>query len=168
MAELGPGEEERGLWRRWRAFSKAEAPAPDALTLAAYAESRLDEAAAELVENWLAAYPEALADIAAARALSREHPYRADDAIIARASALVASNSGTVVPFRRTASGWHNALAWSSVAASLIATSLVGFALGSDAYQNLSRNQTTDVVSADALDGPPATPDLYFSDESGT
>lgn len=167
MAERGPGEEERGLWQRWRTLSKAEPPAPNALALAAYAEFRLDEAAAELVENWLAAHPEALADIAAARALMRERPDRADDKMIARASALVASSSGTVVPFRRSAPGWRNALAWSSVAASLIATSLVGFALGSDAYQNLSRNQATDAVSVDALDAP-STPDFYFSDESGT
>lgn len=168
MAEVEPGEQERGLWQIWRALGKAEPPMPDALALAAYAESRLDEAAAEAVENWLAAHPEASADIAAARALTLARSDRASDAMIARASALVANGAADVVPFRRHSTpAWRNALAWSSVAASLIATSLVGFALGTDAYQNLSRSQAVDTASADALDAP-ATPDFYFSDESGT
>src|SRR5262245_37232578 len=126
MTDLGAGEE-RGLWQRWRALGIAETPTPDALALAAYAEARLDESEAELVENWLAAHPEALAEIAAVRALAHDHDAVADEATIARACALVSSGGGNVVPFRRVMPAWRNALAWSSVAASLIAMSLVGF-----------------------------------------
>ena len=53
MANLGAGDEDRELWRRWRALGEV-APAPDAMTLAAYAEQRLGESEAASVEDWLA------------------------------------------------------------------------------------------------------------------
>ena len=49
MANLGAGDEDRELWRRWRALGEI-APAPDAMTLAAYAEQRLGESEAASVE----------------------------------------------------------------------------------------------------------------------
>lgn len=170
MAGLGDAED-RALWRQWRARGGAETLPPDALTLAAYAEGRLDEAEAETVELWLAAHPDALADIAAVRAAAHPAADIVDHRIIAKACALVAGGgsiaTGKVVPLRRVAPQWRNALAWSSVAASLVAASLVGFAMGSDAYQSLSRAQAGDSVSTDSLDAP-ATPDFYFSDDSST
>lgn len=170
MVGLGDGEE-RALWRRWSMRGSAEAPAPDALDLAAYAEGRLSETAAAPIEHWLAAHPETLsailADIAAARGAMADTISIADAAIIATASALVTGARDNVVPLRRAVPAWRNALAWSSVAASLVAASLVGFAMGSDAYQNLSRTQTVETASGDTLD-PVATLDSAFSDDSGT
>jgi len=166
MAGLGDGDE-RALWRRWSIRSRVDAPAPDALALAAYAEGRLSETEAAPIEHWLAAHPEALseilADIAAARGAVLE---ATDAAFIAKASALVTGAQGNVVPLRRAAPAWRNALAWSSVAASLLATSLVGFAMGSDAYQHLARAQTAEAAS-DTLDAA-ATLDSVFNDDSGT
>ena len=81
----GPGDEtgEAALWARWRALAAASgagrAPEPDALLLAAYAEGRLDEAAAAAVEDWLAEEPERLADVAAARAAADAPPAVAPD-----------------------------------------------------------------------------------------
>jgi hypothetical protein len=170
MAGLGDSDE-RALWRRWSMRGSAEAPAPDALELAAYAEGRLSETEAAPIELWLAAHPanlsEILADIAAARGAVADALPLADAAIIARTSALVTGTRDNVVPLRRAAPAWRNALAWSSVAASLVAASLVGFAMGSDAYQNLSRSQTVEAASGDALDSAVAL-DSAFSDDSGT
>ena len=170
MAGLGDGDE-RALWRRWSMRGSAATPAPDALELAAYAEGRLSESAAERIEHWLAAHPaglgEILSDIAAARSATPDAMPIADAAIIAKASALVSGTRDNVVPLRRAAPAWRNALAWSSVAASLLAASLVGFAMGSDAYQNLARTQTVEAASGDTLD-PIATLDSAFSDDSGT
>jgi|SRR5579862_9295389 len=167
----GMGDEERALWRRWSVRGSIAAPAPDGLELAAYAEGRLSEVEAERIELWLAAHPETLsavlADIAAARGATLAAASAADAALIARASALVTGASGNVVPLRRAAPAWRNALAWSSIAASLIVASLGGFAMGSDAYQRLAPTQATESASADALDSI-ATLDSAFGDDSGT
>ena len=64
MANLGAGDEDRELWRRWRALGEV-APAPDAMTLAAYAEQRLGESEAASVEDWLATNPTAWSELAA-------------------------------------------------------------------------------------------------------
>jgi anti-sigma factor RsiW len=167
MVGLGEGEDPV-LWRQWQAQSGAEALRPDALSMAAYAEGRLDETEAETVENWLAAHPEALSDVVAARVAMQQPPSIAHEAIVAKACALVAGidEGAKVVPLRRTASGWRHALAWSSIAASLVAASLVGFAMGSDAYQSLSNAQISESTPPDTL--APSTPDFYFNDDSST
>lgn len=172
MAGLGDSEE-RALWRQWATSGGAEVPAPSALELAAYAEGRLNETAAEPVERWLAAHPaglsDLLGDIAAARRATPEAEAMplATAAMIAKAAALVNDAHDNVVPLRRAVPSWRNTLAWSSVAASLIAASLVGFVMGGDAYQNLSRSQTVETASGDTLDAV-ATLDSAFSDDSGT
>jgi hypothetical protein len=61
---------------------------------------------------------------------------------------------------------WRTALAWSSIAASLLCASLVGFSMGSDAYANLSGSQAVDNV-VEGL-GAPGLDSGYFSDDSGT
>jgi hypothetical protein len=169
MAELGAGNHDRGLWHRWHALQSSDAPAPDALALAAYAEGRLSEAEAERVENWLAAYPGGLADVIAARAVPQQ-PSSATADMIARACALVARDAAAaenVVPLRRAPPQWRNALAWSSVAASLVAASFVGFAMGSDAYQNLAPTPAAESSYVDALEISPSL-DSWFSDDTGT
>jgi anti-sigma factor RsiW len=159
----GPGDrtEELEFWRRWRVTS-AEAPPVDAMLLAAYAEGRLDESAAEPVEAWLADHPEAFADIAAARAAASA----ADDAVpeprIGRALALVAplASGAEIVPFpaalaarRRT---WRDAAAWGAVAASLLVTSMFGFEIGSSAYANLTTQPSVaaESVAHELIDPP--------------
>jgi len=159
MTELGDRAEGAALWRRWRALSQA-APshrsAPDPLALAAYAEGRFDEQQAETVEDWLADHPEALSDFAAARDSLDLTPPAAPEAVIARMQALIAPAERKIVPFpaaRR--GGWRAAAAWSGIAASLLATSLFGFALGSNAYLGLNgANISSDNAARELLDPP--------------
>ena len=164
----GPGDrsEELDFWRRWRATS-AGAPTADAVLLAAYAEGRLDETAAEPVEAWLADHPEALEDIVAARQAALASPAAAAEGHIARAAALVATPSATIVPFpvalaaRRR--GWRDAAAWGAVAASLLVTSTFGFAIGSSAYASLTQQPPSAESTAHELMDPPTG--LFTEDE---
>ncbi|HUZ75260.1 MAG TPA: hypothetical protein VMU87_19930 [Stellaceae bacterium] len=155
------------LWRRWcsqRQTAPRNGAAPGALWLAAYADGRLDETAIEAVEAWLADDPAALDDLIAARTALRAKFPAAPEAAIARAAALVGHADATVVPFRPRAvqhRAWRTAFAWSGIAASLLVTSLFGFTLGSNAYLDLTRQQSaqqaaTDSVLPELLD-PPTT-----------
>lgn len=156
----GDGEES-ALWRRWRAAADGAADdggsAPDLLLLAAYAEDRLEGTARDAVERWLAAHPERIEDVLAARRpqlgkADREPPPRA----VARAMALVAAPDPQVLPFRRPtprAPRWRVAVVWSGMAASIAATGFLGFALGSDAYANLIGG-TTLLVGQELFDPP--------------
>ena len=173
MTDKGAGAQDRRLWQRWRALGeKSRVAEPDALWLAAYAEGRLSETEAEAVELWLAATPEALSDIVAARAT--DQPRLVYERILDKASDLVPGSAAPagaeIVPFpsRRPQHlpQWRTALAWSSIAASLLCASLVGFSMGSDAYANLSITQTAD-TTADGLPAP-SLESSYFSDDSGT
>ncbi len=132
------------LWRRFRTLDRAVEPAnaadgaPAALDLAAYAEGRLDEAAAEQIEAWLAVHPEALDDIIAARG---DRDAAVSPPTIDRAMTLVTAEpaGARVIPFRRSAAqyAWRVHVARVAVAASLVLTGLVGFTLGSEVYSNL-------------------------------
>jgi anti-sigma factor RsiW len=174
MTDKGVGTEERRLWQRWRALGEeSRVVEPDALLLAAYAEGRLSEAEAEPVEAWLAATPEALSDIIAGR--STYQPRLVYERILDRASDLVpgtaAPADAEILPFRprlpQRLPQWRTALAWSSIAASLLCASLVGFSMGSDAYANLSGTQAIDSSTVDGL-AVPGLESSYFSDDSGT
>jgi anti-sigma factor RsiW len=142
------------------------------MLLAAYAEGRLSEAEAETVEAWLAATPEALSDIIAARSTYRRPPRAVYERILGKATNLVPAATippgAEILPFRPQPRlpQWRTALAWSSIAASLLCASLVGFSMGSDAYANLSGTQTVDSGIADGLGT--SSLDGYFSDDSGT
>src|SRR5438876_3948669 len=91
---------ERALWRRWATMANdpagglpgggtapdaltPDAPTPDALTLAAFAEDRLDGAARDAVEAFLAANPAIAADVAAARRAVAMPPAAGDAALAA-------------------------------------------------------------------------------------
>ena len=174
MTDKGAGSQERRLWQRWQALGeKSRVAEPDAMLLAAYAEGRLDEAEAETVETWLAATPEALSDIVAARSTYQRPPRLVYEHILDKASDLVPGvatpASAEILPFRprltQRLPQWRTALAWSSIAASLLCASLVGFSMGSDAYMNLSGTSTVDSTGADGLG---TALDSYFSDDSGT
>jgi hypothetical protein len=144
MAEPKDEAEAAALWRRWRAAETAPpVAAPDALTLAAYVEARLDPHAAEAVEAWLSDNPLAFQDILAVRRAAAEPPPEVPAAVVARAMALVDAGDARVVRFGRLAApmrSWHSAIGWGAVAASMLLTSLVGFALGNDTYVSLSGN----------------------------
>jgi len=158
--------EGRTLWRRWRSRTANTAAPVDALLLAAYSEGRLNAGRAEAVEYWLAACPEALADVVAARAAAEAPPTVAPHAVIVRASALVTRPSAEIVPLRRIAPRWRAAIAWSGIAASLMATSLIGFALGSDAYFSTADTSAADSAFQTLLD-PPTGLFSSFGEDNG-
>lgn len=171
MTDKGVGAEDRLLWQRWQVLGEESRVAePDALLLAAYAEGRLSEAEAEAAEAWLAATPDVLGDVIAARANDRPRPV--SERMLASASALVPDAvppGAEILPFRphppQLRPQWRTALAWSSIAASLLCASLIGFSMGSDAYGGLSGTQAAD--TAEGL-GAPGLDNSYFSDDPGT
>jgi len=158
-----PGEQPDGasLWRQWRPLAQA-APGLDApeiaMALASYAEGRLNEVEAELIESWLVDHPEALADLIAARSAETEPASAAPEAVVARAAALIATPDGNVLAFHGSAvhsAGWRRAAAWSGLAASLLVTSLFGFAFGNNAYMALlQRGTAAESTSYELLDPP--------------
>jgi anti-sigma factor RsiW len=171
MTEPAGRAEEAGLWRRWRLQTR---PAPGSgtadgtLLLAAYAEGRLDDARAEAVEAWLADDPDALSDLIASRAAADPAALEAPEAVLARAAALVQAlvqpGAANVFPFpaaRRR--GWRDAMAWSGIAASILATSLVGFALGNGAYVNLVGQPAAQESMIHELLDPPSG--IFTADE---
>jgi hypothetical protein len=151
--ELGEAETSAAteLWRRWQTLApEAEPDEPDFMALAAFAEGRATETASDAVDAWLLARPERLDDIVAARSAATPEmsPEMSDDAaterMMARAMALVAAPAAGVVAFRRPTTrvaGWRSAVAWGGLAASVAATSLVGFALGSNAWSTYAGDQ---------------------------
>lgn len=157
MAEPMDSSEQAALWRRWRRGASASGGAagaePDELTLAAYAEDRLSPEEVEAVEDWLASNPHAGEDIAAARlAASAVALPAASESVIARAAALV---GGNVVPFpqRGAPPRWRRTAAWSAMAASIVAASLVGFATGNSTYMTLAGGSTPN-LGQELLDPP--------------
>lgn len=171
-----PFDRDPALARRWLdAAAALPAPdAPDALTLAAYAAGRLDDAAAEAVEAALAADPVLLDTLLALRQPPEtEIP---STALIRSAQALVAPRTGEggtghagILPFRRNTSdhkrssigrarGW---LAWGAVAAGLMIVSTAGFNLGMRTAEAFNPPMTADVTS-DLLD-----PSGLAGDDSG-
>jgi anti-sigma factor RsiW len=175
MSEPLDIERDPALWRRWRGAVPGSvgetATAPDPVLLAAYAEGRLDEAAAEPVEAWLATDPTHLDDIRAASDPDRGTTASpAPETVLARAMALVDGRDAQVLPFRRAvrrAPAWRVAAAWGSMAASLAVTCLIGFALGSDAYSSLL-GPRQDVALSQELFDPPSGFFSEFSEESNT
>jgi anti-sigma factor RsiW len=157
----GPSDrtDEAALWRRWRSASaagEAAAVEPDALLLAAYADGRLPEAASGTVEDWLAAHPEIVSDVLAARGAARGEEPAASDAVITRATTLVVAGDAQLLTFPQPAgrrASWRTAALWSGVAASLVVTSMIGFTLGSSAYLSLARS-TPSALGQELFDPP--------------
>ena len=150
-------EDGAALWRRaregWHAAAETEAE-PDALSVAAYLEGRLDETGAEAVETWMAAEPEALKSVLSARAVLAEAPdpktHPVPESMIARAQGVVRGRSsrgqarGQIRGQTRGqtwGSTWADALlggldgllrpaAWAGAATVLLLVSVSGFELG--------------------------------------
>ncbi len=142
--EQGPNPVDRRLWQRCRTIDAAEDEAARFLDLAAYADGLLDIEEQERVDAFLAAHPEAAADVRAARALAGAEPtFAGFERIITRASALSAdtnSVSGKVVPLaprhgRRLLQSFAE---WGSLAAAIALAGWLGFAMGSDTSLALS------------------------------
>ena len=146
--------EEAALWCRWRSAAGRGSPVePDPLLLAAYAENRLDPAEVDLVEEWLAAHPQAIDDVLAARQAAAAALPDSPVAVVARATALLYQGDAQVLAFRRPVARWRTAAAWGCMAASLVLASAVGFNLGTDVYVNLARG-TSSSLSQELLDPP--------------
>ncbi|HWK45988.1 MAG TPA: hypothetical protein VNT30_14800 [Stellaceae bacterium] len=111
----------------------------DPMVLAAYAEGRLDPAAAEAVEIHLLTDSEALETLAAIA--SPGHRAIDADRLIARATALVPNvpsrPADRIVPLPARTSGLRAYAAWGAMAASLLVVSLVGFNVGRSAEHAL-------------------------------
>jgi hypothetical protein len=155
---------EAAPWRRWRDGTDAageQAAEPDALALAAYADRRLGRRGADpetdpatvAVEAWLADHPDYVDDVVAARNVAGPP---ADAVLVARAQALIARPEGKVAALSRPRRDWRNAVAWSSIAASLIAAVLIGFSLGDDGVVELSGFGTTQVQEQPLIGAPSA------------
>ena len=154
MDEPPDFETGRTLWQRCR---QIEAPADEAerfLDLAALADGTLDEDDHERVAAALAGNPIALADVAAARALSAAPiampPHIGP--IIERAIAILETPAerGSVVSLRRPPSGravLHALAQWGSLAAAIACAGWLGFAMGSGASQNLSQTGEVTQIS---------------------
>ena len=159
MTEPMDRAEGMALWRHWRAAvvsaAGEAAPAPDALLLAAYAEHRLSEAEAEEVETWLSLHPEAIEDVVGAGDSNVRASGQPSAAALERAMALAGVPGPKVVPFRRPVQPvWRIAVARVAVAASLLVVSLVGFALGTDAYTNILSDGQQAGIGQDLVDPP--------------
>jgi len=153
MTGMDKRAELTALWRRWRTARREQAgvSAPDPLRLAAYAEHRLDEAEAADIEAWLAVNPEGIHDLIAAQ-MDLDRPEAASAEAIGRALGLIPDGGARVIPFtrpRHRVSGLRLVLAWGGMAASIAATGLLGFVLGSDAYASFMGGDQQAQASAD-------------------
>ena len=136
--------EDRRLWQRCRTTDAAEDEAARFLDLAAFADGLLDVEERERVAAWLAADPEAAADVCAAHAFVAAERTSADlERIIARASAISSeadSANGKIVPFapRHGRRILQTFAQWGSLAAAVALVGWLGFAMGSDTSLALS------------------------------
>jgi len=145
----GPEADREGaaLWARardpWRKGVAAPAE-PDPLTLAAYLEGRLDEAAAAPVEAWMVADPEALDSVLSARAALAEAPPEVPRHVTARARHIVCGRAGRVTPSRSGGAlfGWFTGIlrpaVWAGATAAVLLASVSGFELGRAGVENLA------------------------------
>ncbi len=143
MAEPMDGTDDLALWRRWRSAGSGgmTGPAPDPLLLAAYAEDRLTPDATASVEAWLAGNPDAVEDLLAARKAASAGLPEASEAVVARAMALVDAGDAEILSFpppQARPRRWRLMVARGGIAASLLIASLIGFAMGNDAYVNVA------------------------------
>jgi hypothetical protein len=181
---LDDAAQERALWRRWvmanelpaagRMGDDAGTLVLDDLTLAAYAEDRLDPAVARTIGAVLDDDPDLAADVAAARlAVAGEDVAGGGAAlasVIARAGALVPGSGDRVIAFRAAAPrpepSWRLAVRWGALAASLAMVSYLGFALGSNATMVLASLDQS--AASDELLDPPSGFLSGLSEASGT
>ncbi len=151
--ELDKSEAGAALWARAREGWRAAAlrpEAPDSMTLAAYLDGTLDEAALARVEAWMAASPEALERVISARSAQAAAPEAAPDGLTSRAQGLVRARPRAA---RAGLGAWLSGLigfqveawrpvAWAGVTAALLVVSTGGFELGRQGALHLVPVQT--------------------------
>ena len=151
-------DRDRQLWRRAVEARGASAAASEAdpLLVAGYLDGTLDDAEREAFEARLAAEPELLDSVAAARAALAESPGAAPAGVVARAQAIVGRAGQAEAPRRSGVfAGWLQPLAWAAVGALALIVTGAGFEIGREGYGALVEYQTlvTNTVAFD-FDGP--------------
>lgn len=152
--ESSPNLSDKAIWQYCRAAEAEPDEAERMLDLAGFVDARLDPDEHDRVAALLMADIEAAGDIAATRALAAAPHPAANEAVVARAAALVtaapapALSRGQVVPFRprpRPVQSLFTVARWGTLAAAVAVACWLGFALGSDASVALSQiNQSND------------------------
>jgi hypothetical protein len=144
MDEPPDFETGRTLWQRCHRIEVRDDETERFLDLAALADSTLDEDDHARVAALTAGDPTALADVAAARALSARGMVTPSglEPLIKRAIAIVQgpSEPGSIVPLRQPPPGrtiLQAAAQWGSLAAAIACAGWLGFAMGSGASQSL-------------------------------
>ncbi len=152
------------VWRRFRAEAgPSAAPAtPDPLTVAAYVDGSLEAPARDRVEAWMAAIPEAVELIAAARSLPGSPLLAAPAPLLARARGLVRDRAAPAEPAGGGMRAWFSGLvrpsAWAAAAAAMLLAAVIGFEAGREATASLNASLT--VAADDGADFGPTTDDL--------
>lgn len=152
--------EAAALWRRVRAgHGPHGATAPDALTMAAYVDGTLEAAARDQVEAWMAASPEALEMILAARPAGAKPYPPAPAGLVARASGLVGGRRASVQPasggVMAWLAGWTQPSVWAAATAAMLLAAVISFEVGREATITLAA-----VQADDSIDISPSTDDL--------
>ena len=144
----------KALWRRYRAWAETPPDAaaePDAVALAAYLDGAGAEGERAAIEAWLAAQPEHLDLLIAARAaqgLAAPPPA----GLVRRAGALVEP------PYRAVP-----IVAWAAAAAALLLVAVAGFEMGRHGYDNVAlidEPPAADFATAIGLDGTNVMDDI--------
>jgi len=151
------------LWRRVRAGRTPQgAAAPDALTIAAYADGTLDLEARDRVEAWMAASPEALDLIISARSAAAKPYPPAPARLVARASGLVAGRRAIVPPASGGVlswlAGWTQPSVWTAATAAMLLAAVISFEVGREATITLA--SAAPVQADDSIDISPSSDDL--------
>jgi anti-sigma factor RsiW len=134
---------DRALWlsvdRSWAEHGLGEEPGP--VTLAAFLDDRLEPADRARVEAWMAAAPEGLDLVVAARSAEQAGSAPAPEPVVARARALRPGPADRRFPL----AGWLDGVfaplriaAVSGVAAAVILAAVAGFELGRSGYLHMA------------------------------
>lgn len=152
-----PNSSDKAFWQYCQSTDIEPDEAERLLDLAGFVDARLDTDEHDRVAALLIADIDAAGDIAAARALAAVPPPYADEAVIARAMALMpapAEMYGELIQFRRLPRPAHSIFMvarWGSLAAAVVMACWLGFALGSDASVALAQiqiNKTGDTTQS--------------------
>lgn len=139
-----PRSADQDLWQICRETEATEDETAQLLELAAFADGTLDEDDRERVAARIAADPEAMADIAAARLLADAAPAAASAEVVARACAAhpaATARPAQIVrfPLIRRAANWNGVTQWGSLAAAVMVAGWLGFNLGTDTWSSYSQ-----------------------------
>jgi anti-sigma factor RsiW len=147
-------QKDRAFWHRLRAesqdFVAGEAWAPDEMALAAYLDGTLEEAGRAELEDWLAAAPEGLDLVLAAREALAEPSTAAPEAVVRRAAALVPDPpEGRLADrLRGVFTPLWQPLGWSAAVAGVLVACVVGFQLGQSGYESIETLEQLEIAEA--------------------